>query len=247
MKWSGWQVRLGIILVLCSAAIYTVKFIILGDPENTYFYIFNAIGFLPVNVLLVTLVLNELLSMRSKKERLEKINMVIGTFFSEAGTHLLMFISDCDPDLKRVKSFFLVRNNWDDAEFSRVSKSLKDYDYTVDAAMVDLVQLRAFLMSRRDFMVRLLENPVILEHQSFTGLLQSVFHLTEELERRKNLDALPAADIEHLAGDINRVYRLISGEWLSYMKYLKNNYPYLFSLAIRTNPFDENASAVISS
>jgi hypothetical protein len=81
MKWSGWQVRLGIILVLCSAAIYTVKFIILGDPENTYFYIFNAIGFLPVNVLLVTLVLNELLSMRSKKERLEKINMVIGTFF----------------------------------------------------------------------------------------------------------------------------------------------------------------------
>jgi len=96
-------------------------------------------------------------------------------------------------------------------------------------------------------MVRLLENPVILEHQSFTGLLQSVFHLTEELERRKNLDALPAADIEHLAGDINRVYRLISGEWLSYMKYLKNNYPYLFSLAIRTNPFDENASAVISS
>jgi len=137
MKWSGWQVRLGIILVLCSAAIYTVKFIILGDPENTYFYIFNAIGFLPVNVLLVTLVLNELLSMRSKKERLEKINMVIGTFFSEAGTHLLMFISDCDPDLKRVKSFFLVRNNWDDAEFSRVSKSLKDYDYTVDAAMVE--------------------------------------------------------------------------------------------------------------
>jgi hypothetical protein len=48
-----------------------------------------------------------------------------------------MFISDCDPDLKRVKSFFLVRNNWDDAEFSRVSKSLKDYDYTVDAAMVE--------------------------------------------------------------------------------------------------------------
>jgi hypothetical protein len=247
MKWSGWQVRLGIILVLCSAVIYMAKFIILGDPENTYYYIFNALGFLPVNVLLVTLVLNELLSIRSKKERLEKINMVIGTFFSEAGTQLLMLISDCDPDLKRVKSFFLVSNNWDDEEFFRVSRDLKDYDYTVDIGMVDLVQLRTVLMNRRDFMVRLLENPVILEHQLFTGLLQAVFHLTEELERRKDLHSLPAADLEHLSGDINRVYRLISGEWLSYMKYLKNNYPYLFSLAIRTNPFDENASAVISS
>jgi hypothetical protein len=27
-------------------------------------------------------------------------------------------------------------------------------------------------------------------------------------------------------------------EWLDYMKYLKANYPDLFSLAIRTNPFD---------
>ncbi len=247
MKWTGWQVRLGIILVLCSAAIYMAKFLILGDPENTYYYIFNALGFLPVNILLVTLVLNELLSMRSKKERLEKINMVIGTFFSEAGTHLLTLISDCDPDLKRVKSFFLVRNDWDNEEFSRVSRNLKEYDYTIDAGKVDLVQLRTFLMSRRDFMIRLLENPVILEHQSFTGLLQAVFHLAEELERRGDLNNLPVADREHLAGDINRVYRLIAGEWLSYMKYLKNNYPYLFSLAIRTNPFDENASAIISS
>jgi hypothetical protein len=30
------------------------------------------------------------------------------------------------------------------------------------------------------------------------------------------------------------------------MHYLKDHYPYLFSLAVRTNPFDEQASAVIS-
>jgi len=29
------------------------------------------------------------------------------------------------------------------------------------------------------------------------------------------------------------------------MRYLKKNYPYMFSHAIRTNPFDPNASAVI--
>ncbi|MBA7569274.1 hypothetical protein ES708_11013 [subsurface metagenome] len=34
-------------------------------------------------------------------------------------------------------------------------------------------------------------------------------------------------------------------EWLDYMKHLKNNYPYLFSLAMRTNPFDANASVEV--
>ena len=34
-------------------------------------------------------------------------------------------------------------------------------------------------------------------------------------------------------------------EWLAYMRHLKKNYPYLFSLALRTNPFDPQASAVI--
>jgi hypothetical protein len=31
------------------------------------------------------------------------------------------------------------------------------------------------------------------------------------------------------------------------MKHLKENYPFLFSLAMRTNPFDQNASSIIQS
>ena len=34
--------------------------------------------------------------------------------------------------------------------------------------------------------------------------------------------------------------------WIIYMKYLKNNYPFLFSLAVRTNPFNKEASVVIT-
>ena len=86
-----------------------------------------------------------------------------------------------------------------------------------------------------------MENPNLLEHESFTNLLWSVFHLTEELIHRRNLKDLPESDYQHLAGDIKRVYHLLILEWLDYMKHLKNNYPYLFSLAIRTNPFDDNA------
>jgi len=49
----------------------------------------------------------------------------------------------------------------------------------------------------------------------------------------------------HLAHDVARAYSFLVREWLAYMKHLKDNYPYLFSLAIRTNPFDPQASAVV--
>ena len=100
-------------------------------------------------------------------------------------------------------------------------------------------------MKKRDFLLRLLENPTLLEHEAFTDLLRAVFHLTEELQSRQSGIELPPNDYMHLAGDIKRVYSLLVQQWLDYMKYLKVNYPYLFSLAMRTNPFDQEASPVV--
>lgn len=45
-----------------------------------------------------------------------------------------------------------------------------------------------------------------------------------------------------LSGDIKRAHALLVREWLSHMEHLQRDYPYLFSLAIRTNPFDPNAA-----
>ena len=89
MKKLNWEIKLGICLVAFSVLVYLIKYIILGDSRSTYNYIFNALGFLPLNVLLVTLILNKLLSVRAKRDRMVKLNMVIGTFFSEVGTSLL--------------------------------------------------------------------------------------------------------------------------------------------------------------
>ncbi len=63
---------------------------------------------------------------------------------------------------------------------------------------------------------------------------------------RNDVKNLPETDLAHLAGDIRRSYRLVGHQWLDYMKHLKDNYPYLFSLAIRMNPFDPEASPIVS-
>ena len=110
---------------------------------------------------------------------------------------------------------------------------------------MDLKQLHCFLTDKKVFLLALLANPLIFEHDRFTPLLQAVFHLAEELIARDHLDNLPSTDYDHLSGDINRACGSLITEWLMYMKYLKKAYPYLFSLAMRTNPFDANVSAFV--
>lgn len=171
--------------------------------------------------------------------------MLVGTFFSEVGTGLLIYFSDFDPRLDEIRKYLIVTNEWSEQEFLRVSNRLTKYDYSVAIREIDLEALRSFLIGKRSFLVRLLENPLLLEQEYITELLRAVFHLTEELEARDDVQQLPDTDYEHLAGDIKRGYTLLVQQWLGYMKYLKDNYPYLFSLAMRTNPFDQNASPVV--
>lgn len=243
-----WETKLGLALLCSTALIYGLKFLIIGDEggSNTLTYIFNALGFLPVNVLLVTLILNQLLAVRSKREKLQKMNMVIGIFFSEIGATLLKNFSDADPNLDDLRGNLLIKDSWTDAEFNRIREQLHGTEQTVMIQRINLENLRDFLIRHRDFLLRLLENPVLLEHATFTEALRAVFHLSEELESREDISNLPETDIAHLTHDIRRVYDQLTPEWVEYMRYLKSHYPYLFSLAMRKNPFDEDANPVIT-
>ena len=186
-----------------------------------------------------------LLNKREQRIRMEKLNMVIGIFFSEIGTKLLAYLSNADPDVDTLRKDLIVRSDSTDQDFLSVSQRLSKYHYHVDIQKIDLEDLRSFLKQNGNLLMRLLENPNLLEHESFTDLLRAVLHLKEELMSRDNLHQLPDTDYAHLAGDAKRAYTLLGHQWLEYMKHLKNNYPYLFSLAMRTNPFDREASPIV--
>ena len=245
MKRLNWLTLFATSLVIASAVLYIIHYVIFKDAHHIIIYLLGDIAFVPIEVLLVTLIIHKLLGEREKTEKLEKLNMVIGTFYSEMGTTLLAYFSDCDPKLDEIKKDLIVTNNWGEKEFTDVGKRLKNYDYSVDIKKVELDKLRNFLVGKRDFSLRLLENPVLLEHETFTELLRAAFHLTEELASRDDLKTLPDSDYEHLAGDIKRAYTLLVSDWLEYMRYLKDNYPHLFSLAMRTNPFDRDAGPIV--
>ncbi|MDH4027206.1 MAG: hypothetical protein OEU95_00045 [Nitrospirota bacterium] len=245
MKRFSWEILLGIYLVALSAVFYFIHYMIFRDVHHIFIYLLGDIAFVPIEVLLVTMIIHRLLDEREKRSKLEKLNMVIETFFSETGTRTLAYFSVSDPGIGSIRKDLIITNDWSDRDFSNMHKRLKDQPPEVDIRRTDLEGLKNHLIEKRSFMLRLLENPVLLEHESFTDLLRALFHLTEELVNRKSTADLPASDLEHLSGDIKRAYGMLSHQWLDYMKYLKGNYPYLFSLAMRTNPFDREASPIV--
>jgi hypothetical protein len=242
----NWQLRLGGGLVLLSGLIYLALFALSREGPEILTGFMERAGFLPIQVLFMTLIVNQLLVMRDKKAKLNKLNMVIGVFFSEVGTEMLSYISDFDPELDRIRDELIVKKEWTDNNFRDTKKNLSRYKYDVDIHKCKVEVLRGFLLEKRNFILRLLENPTLLENESFSDLLRAVLHLCEELTSRKDLGKLPESDFKHLAGDTRRAYHLLVREWLEYMRYLKGYYPFLFSLAMRLNPFDQHASPIVT-
>ncbi len=242
MKKIGWQLKFAVVLLFLSFAFYVLDYAIFHRLEDLTFYFISNVAFLFIDVLIVMLILHSLLIYREKQAMLNKLNMVVGTFFSEVGVELIQTCIRVDASLPVLAAKLKITADWKEKDFLEAQKHLDKTDFKADASRLDLRELKSYLIGRRSFMLGLLENPNLLEHESFTDMLWAVFHLTDELAHRKDVSALNPPDIKHISGDMNRAYRLLAIHWVGYMKHLKQDYPYLFSLAVRTNPFDPDAS-----
>ena len=245
MRFLSWKIGLGLGLIGLSVGLYALNYLIFRDANYMFRLFLAQLGFLPISVLLVTIIINQLLSQRAKAVRLGKLNMVIGAFFSEVGTELLKIFSGYDRRLAKFREEINSLDTWSDHDFAYFHQRLKNFGFKMVIREGDLEDLRNFLGAKKVFLLRLLENPNLLEHDAFANLLLAVFHLTEELTQRTELSHLTSGDREHLPVDIERAYVALIAEWLDYMQHLRKNYPFLFSLAWRLNPFDPEAKAVI--
>lgn len=183
---------------------------------------------------------------REEALRQQKIDMLTGLFFSEMGNALLKQFIRFDTDTATLGNMLKISAAWGDADFDRACGLLKKRRFSIDSRRGDLPALFSDLQKRTDLLLRLIENPILQEHADFTELLRSLFHLRDELMNRTDLVDILDSDRKHLDGDIARAYDLLIFEWLRYVRYLKENYGYLFSLAVRLNPFDPEATPVVT-
>jgi len=235
------------VLVAVSVVLYGGLFALFRDRlADIAFYTLLDIAFIPMSALIVTLVINRMLEQREKEALLNKLNMVVGAFFSEAGTQLIDRLVGFDGDVAAVRPHLVFASDWGSAQFQSARRAVLGHEAGLRIDAGELEELRDFLVLQRPFLLRLLENQTLLEHQTFTDMLWAVFHLTEELAARADLGAMPPADRRHLELDMARAYGRLLGEWLRYVEHLKTQYPYLYSFAVRSNPFDEAVSIEVA-
>ena len=226
-----------LILSISSASIYFIQIMIFHNQEDTYFYFFQDLAFITIQVLIVTLLLNKLIKIIGDYQNRKKVNVIISAFFSELGTSIVCEFSRFNENLDEVCEII------DHSDFKRnindTKKKIKDFTIKIYVTADTLENLANILTSKKSYLVSMLENSSLLEHDSFTDMLWSVFHIADELQTR-DLKNLSQADLNHLSQDILRAYRLIILEWMNYMKYLNAEYPYLYDLALRKTPFNLN-------
>ena len=186
------SIILAVVLTISSAAIYTLQNMIFHQPQNTFFYLLQDLAFLPVQVAIVTFVINRFLNIVEQQKKNNENQM---------------------RDL--VKSF--------------------KYDMYADPEK--LVKLAELLAERKSFMLSLLENSNLLEHDSFTDMIWAVFHVADELQNRGDLTILPEADIKHISNDLLRAYPALIQQWIGYIVYLRDEYPFLYEAAKKRSPY----------
>jgi hypothetical protein len=245
-KRSSFIIYLAIAFVALSALAYFIHYLIFGDVRHIFIYMVGDLAFLPLEVLLVVVIIERLLARREMQAKLEKLNMVVGAFFSELGNYLLQDLLRHFDNRLEISNHLNITGDWTKKDFKKAADFAYHLKVDVNCRNIDLGRLKAFLAEKRTFLLTLLENPNLLENDRFTDLLWAVTHLDEELEARTSLIGLPEKDLEHLAVDIQRMYDHLASEWLDYVQHLKSKYPFLFSLVLRTHPFQEYQSPIIT-
>jgi hypothetical protein len=247
-KIFSWTVIVSLVLILASGLTYFLHYLIFHDAHHIFIYMLGDIAFLFLDVLLVILFIERILARREKKAIFKKLNMVIGIFFSEVGLELLSrfakFVDNCNELEKKLR----IQPGWKEKDFAVAMNAATEFKYKIiDFDINELVELRTYLSSKHPFMLRLLENTTLLEHERFTDLMWAISHLTEELEfRGDKIYHLPQTDISHLRIDLQRAFSQLIQVWIAYNQHLKDSYPFLFSLYSRINPMNPDASPIVT-
>ncbi len=233
-----------IVLVIASVVFFLLQQLIFHDIHESGFLFFQDIMFLPVHILLVTFILDRIIYAREKRERLEQMNIVIGAFYSEIGTDALAALNPYISNIGDIEALLDMTSAWTNKSFDTAAAAIKPYPFRICDDACPLVNLLSELPQNKKYLLDMFNNPNLLEHDTFTNMLWALYHLIDELENRDDLSQLADTDMSHIGGDIVRAYGLIVYEWIFYMKNLKTQYPYLWSLAVRKNPFAENTITV---
>jgi hypothetical protein len=240
-----WELFFGAGLIFLAALLHFMHYLVFGEVSPLLSFLGKKIAFVPLEVLFITLIFHRLLTVHERTLLKKKMNMLSGAFFSEMGNDLLKLLKkniSIPPEQAEIIS---VNKDWSKKDFDRACRQLSRIDIKIESDAEMLGELKQLLCDKRSYLMLMLGNPTLLEHESFSNMLWATFHLSDELSRRPDLQSLPKSDLKHLNNDAKRAFTGLLAEWFSHLRHLREEYPYLYSMEMRINPFDQKSSVII--
>ena len=115
-KRMSWKVKFSIIMILLIIIIYGSNYLVLGDAEHIISYVWTHLGFIPVDILLVAFLLDEIIERKEKEAMLEKLDMLMSTFFSEVGNDLISQLSAANKYKTNTENLKSIKN-WEEKDY----------------------------------------------------------------------------------------------------------------------------------
>jgi hypothetical protein len=240
-----WELLFGAGLILLAALLHFMHYLVFGEVSPLLSFLGKKIAFVPLEVLFITLILHRLLTVHERTLLKKKMNMLSGAFFSEMGNDLLKILKKNISIPPEKAELISVHKDWSKKDFDKACRELSRIDIKMETDLETLEELKKLLCDKRPYLMLMLGNPTLLEHESFSNMLWATFHLSDELSRRPDLQSLPKSDIKHLNNDAKRAFKGLLAEWFSHLRHLREEYPYLYSMELRINPFDQKSSVII--
>jgi len=178
----------------------------------------------------VTIIVDRFLRIRERTALLKKLNMVIGAFLQRGRHEAARSFGEVRSRCGALRETLTVAGTWTDQRFDGAIRELKARRcaWTAPAATWPT---QGVPRGPSRVPAGLLENQNLLEHgplPSFSGGVQP--HGRAVL--RSDVGTWPRPGLRAYRRGHKRAYVILVAEWLSYLKHLKKEYPYLFSLAV---------------
>lgn len=227
------------LLVILAATIYFIQFLIFRKQEDTFFYLLQDLAFVPIQVLIVTLIFNKILNVMEAQKKIKRINVIISSFFIEVGTPIIKEMTKLNLNIHELYRLIEIKELTETRE-SLLIKRIREFDFQIQVDSTNLKNLKGMMNGNRTYLLNMLSNDNLLEHDSFTDMLWAVFHVGDELKSCHDIDKLTKDETLHIANDVHRAYSALIYQWIHYMRYLHREYPFLYASEIKKIPFIEN-------
>ncbi len=217
-------------LTVVSVIIYVLQIMIFHDSQTTAFYIFQDLAFLPLSIAIATVVVGEIYSRKEKADRLERTKMITSTFFTNVGARLMMQMLSAAQNQQLVRQIMFA-DATSETDYQELCNRIHGEQIKLDMSADLYDGVRTVLEEQSTALLILGNNPVLLEHESFTDMLWGLYHLRDEFRLRGSYENLSQTDRDHLEEDFERVFKLMLINRESNVHFLAETFPNYYNAA----------------